>query len=445
MVSSSTARVERRPLARGAIAVTAGLDRRRRRRRVPGHATTRLDRTPAPLTSRSAGVRAAASAPRPDPPAAAAATAPVAAVDPESTPWPEREACRRRSRANAPPCPPQHRPAALPTLRRAELGPRGVGIGAPQPDPRGGAPLGPMGPARPPPAARRLRRWPPRQIRRSKVGGAARAAARRGRRRGGGGGDPDARPGGVRSRRLSRGRSPRPRGDRRGGRARRPPAGGRCLLSTGAFPRCAARVPGRARPRSRQRVDQAPPRSGRAGRAPLARAGIVKTRVRRTTNQRRHDTQVPTCNASAATPRSPRPSPSLARARGGLRGQRSDRRRRARRQRPADGGAGAGTGTGGRRAARTGGADVHLALRQHLPRLLLRPEPALPQPGHEQRRELLERASRASIRRCSSSSRATPSPRTSTTSSAPASCRRSTRRSRPTCRRRWPPGSTPAR
>ena len=36
-------------------------------------------------------------------------------------------------------------------------------------------------------------------------GGAARAAARRGRRRDGGGGDPDARPGRVRSRRLSRG------------------------------------------------------------------------------------------------------------------------------------------------------------------------------------------------------------------------------------------------
>ena len=220
-----------RPGASGCICRTTSAARLRRR----GDRSRRR-------RAASAGARA-----RREPTAAAARTALAdhRALDTESTPWPEREATPAgrtsgRARLNT----------ALPpsSARRELLGQRpGTGVGPP-PDLRGG-PLGrrrarARGPAR---RSRRSRRRTPA---RKTAAAAVRAAPTRAgpRRRGG---DPGARPGRLRSRRLSRGPAPRARGDRRRRRAGRPPAGRRCLLPAGALPGCAARVPGRARAATR--------------------------------------------------------------------------------------------------------------------------------------------------------------------------------------------------
>ena len=185
--------------------------------------------------------------PRSDPAAAAPRAATTAALDTESTPWPEQGSATGREQAPRPaaehraaradfPAPRAARSARERGARRGDgyarrraarvgRGPRARG----PPHVRGGARR------RGGPGAPGLRR-PARPSRQRRQPGA-------GRRRGG---DPRPRSVRLRPRRLSRGPAPRPRGDRCRRRPARSPAGGRCLLPTGALPRCAPRVPGGA-------------------------------------------------------------------------------------------------------------------------------------------------------------------------------------------------------
>jgi serine/threonine protein kinase len=247
--SSATARVGRRPLARGAVAAAVGLSA------VAGvgayffiDAGQSLDRTPA---ARAAPAAAASAGAGPAVPAAPAA----AGTDPDSAPWPERETmpgATRRADVRFDP--------AVPVLSRREPpGPRGgAGAGAQAASVRGGAAAAPVAAAHGGGAGVRRRGHGAEDARR-----AGRTAARAGPV--GRGADPAARAGGVRSRRLSRGGPARPRGDRGRRRARRPPAGGRRVLPSRALPGCAARIPGGARAGSGEHVDQAPARPRGAG------------------------------------------------------------------------------------------------------------------------------------------------------------------------------------
>jgi serine/threonine protein kinase len=138
MVSSPTAGAGRRGLARGLIGVAAGLAAVAA---VGGYLMNDRaepdDPAPSAIASESAPTPARPEPPRRDPPRAA--PTPTAALDPESAPWPERDAMPGATAA----------PAA-PISRRQQLGrPPGAAIGASL----GGAPLG--SPAARAPATRR--------------------------------------------------------------------------------------------------------------------------------------------------------------------------------------------------------------------------------------------------------------------------------------------------
>ena len=354
--------------------------RRGRRRRRGGSAPSgSSSRTPSDVDADAGGDR--------DRPSRAAAgeqrrrrgSDPAAAAAPRRRPPRRRTPSRRRGpnarRAPAADKRPRPRPnTALPARRRRreQLGPRvNAALGAARRIARRRAARAPRR-ARPRPGTRPWRRSPPRRTRRARPPPRCPSAR-------GSGGSPT--PAAAARRDPGRGQAAFDRGDypealRRGreaiaagGALRRPPAGRRRLLPAGALPGCAARVPGGARARSGRTR-----RSSAAATWPSRRprSDAAARRLRR----RRH-----ACGRTMKRRTAHRPRLRLGRA---------DRAGGGRARAAAGTAAGdGGTGLHGRQlGARTRHADLHLALQQRLSRLLRRPESALPQPRHEPRRQL---------------------------------------------------------
>ena len=332
---------------------TRSIEPRRRRSRRPS--PRRLRRS-----ARRRGPTRAAAAPR-------AAT--TAALDTESTPWPEREAPPAANKR------PALRPnTALPAqiaLRREQLGPRvNAALGAAM-DARAGAPLG-SGAARAPAA------------RHTSVAALAAEA------------DPARRASAALPDRPGSGANPAPAAAaRRSSAAVSPPS----IAAT--IPRPCAAAARRSLPAARcgghllvgdayYRLERFPDalREYQAALALDPGNASIKRRRDLAEQPRRHNTpRRAGCHgalvAGSWSARMKRRSPigplslaALDRAGRGL-PEHAHRRRLA-----------AGACSGRQLGTRRRHADVHLALRQHLPRLLRRPEPALPQPGHEPRRQL---------------------------------------------------------